>query len=52
VTEIAYRAMEEIQLSEKLCDYEVVLKKYKRFFGINFKSASINALEKVPTFRL
>ena len=52
VSKISFRSMEEISISEQLCKYEVVVKLYNSLFGMNFKTTSMNVMEKVPSFRL
>ena len=52
ITEIVFSALEEVQVSDELVKYEIVLKLHEKMFGINFRNSSRNVLEKVPSFRL
>jgi hypothetical protein len=41
-----------LKIKEELEQYEVVLKLYEKFYGINFKNDRRNILDKVSTVRL
>jgi uncharacterized protein (DUF1015 family) len=52
VTDLAGIEEECIQMEDLLLDYEIVLKEYDQYYGINFKNPTRNPLEKVSSVRL
>jgi hypothetical protein len=42
----------DIDITEELIKYEVILKLYEKFYGINFKNTCRNILDQVTTVRL
>jgi hypothetical protein len=43
---------EEISIYDLLADYEIIVKEFNSYFGINFKNQARSVLEKVSAVRL
>jgi uncharacterized protein (DUF1015 family) len=52
ITELVADEHTDINASEELLKYEVMLKLHEKFYGINFRNHTRNVLEQVSTVRL
>jgi hypothetical protein len=42
----------DVTINDELLNYEIVIREYEKYYGINFKNPTRNVLEKVTSVRL